>query len=84
MSALTKSDTLDTLGLPQGDHWVRFHVENDLISFEVAGSSQDAKSTPAKPRRTPTGFVEKWGGSVRKLEDPNDTRLTHINEKHLR
>lgn len=84
MNTLTKTDTIDTLGLPQGDHWVRFHVEKDVISFEVAGSSPVRATTAAAPLRMPTGFVEKWGGSVMKLDDPGDSWLTHINEKHLR
>lgn len=35
-------------------------------------------------RQIATGFVQKWGGSTRKIVDENDSWLTHINEKHLR
>lgn len=82
MATLTKSSTLGTLGLPDGDHWVKFHVEQDTISFEIAGSGTPAAATNSK--KQPTGFVEKWGGCAVKLEDPKDAWLTHINEKHLR
>lgn len=32
----------------------------------------------------PTGFLKRWGGTMRKIEDPADPRLTRINRKHLR
>jgi len=86
MNTLTKSAPLGTLGLPSGDHWVRFHVEGDSISFEVAASVPQAGAVPvetAGPRK-PTGFVQKWGGSVKKIVDESDAWLTHINDKHLR
>lgn len=72
---------LGTLGLSSGDHWVRFHVEGDAISYEVAAS---APSEVASPAEKATGFVQKWGGSARRLDDPADAWLTHINDKHLR
>lgn len=79
MNTLTKSTPLGTLGLPAGDHWVKFHVEGDLISFEVA------KSVPEPtPSKAATGFVQKWGASSLKMEDESDSWLSHINEKHLR
>ena len=77
MNTVAKSAPLGTLGLPVGDHLVRFHVEADVISFEIA----DSEPTMKKP---PTGFVRRWGGSVRKIEDAGDAWLTHINDKHLR
>ncbi len=82
MDTLTKSAPLGTLGLSSGDHWVRFHVDGDLISFEVAASATQpvASQKPGKP----TGFVQKWGGSTRKVEDEGDAWLSHINDKHLR
>lgn len=42
------------------------------------------KALPPPGARQPTGFLRKWGGTVRKIEDASDARLTHINEKHLR
>jgi hypothetical protein len=80
MNTLTKSAPLGTLGLPAGDHWVKFHVEDDTISFEVTASVPMAAATQMKP----TGFVQKWGGSVTKIEDESDAWLSHINSKHLR
>lgn len=43
-----------------------------------------AKGLPSQARRQPTGFLKKWGGTIRKIDDPTDARLTHTNEKHLR
>lgn len=82
MNTLTTSAPLGTLGLPSGDHWVRFHIEGDSISFEVA--SAVPQQTDEMPLRKPTGFVQRWGGSVKKAENTGDAWLTHINEKHLR
>lgn len=88
MNTVTKSTPIGSLGLGQGDHWVHFHVEKEDISFELCGSApavgQAQQAAPLKPARKPTGFVEKWGSSAVKLEDPKDAWLTHINEKHLR
>lgn len=82
MNTLTKDDSIATLGLPEGDHWVKFHVEEDTISFEVAASSPIPPSLTGK--RPPTGFVGRWSGTARKVEDASDAWLSHINEKHLR
>jgi hypothetical protein len=82
MNTLTKSDPLGNLGLPAGDHWVKFHVEDDTISFEVAASVP--KSAPTTEREVPSGFVQNWAGTVRKVEDAGDAWLSHINDKHLR
>ncbi len=79
---LTTSTPLGTLGLASGDHWVKFHVEGDAISFVVAASVP--ASAAAALSKKPTGFVQKWGGSARRIDDPNDAWLTHINDKHLR
>lgn len=83
MTTVNKNAALGSLGLPSGDHWVKFHVEGDVISFEVA-ASKAAASEPAPRKRKPTGFVELWGGTARKIEDASDEWLTRINEKHLR
>lgn len=86
MNTLTKSAPLGTLGLSSGDHWVHFHVEGDSLSYVVAASVPEITASAAASRgpRKPTGFVKKWGGSARKIEDAADTWLTHINDKHLR
>jgi len=83
MPTLTKSATLDTLGLSVGDHLVRFHVEEQVISFEIAASVPPAVSPGAAGKRQPTGFVQKWGGTARKIDDSEDAWLAHINDKHL-
>ena len=84
MPTLAKSATLGTLGLPAGDHLVHFHVEADTISFEVATSQPASEGTVGQAKRQPTGFLRKWGGTVRKIEDDTDAWLTRINDKHLR
>jgi hypothetical protein len=85
VNAVPKSTSLSALELPNGDHWVHFHVEEDTISFEVASATgpsldRSAESGPIEP----TGFVQRWGGSARKIEDSADPWLRHLNEKHLR
>ncbi len=82
MNTLAKSEPLATLGLPPGDHLVKFHVEEETISFEVAATTP--KGVPSSFARKPTDFVQKWGGSARKLDDADDAWLGRINEKHLR
>ena len=82
MSTHSKSEPLGSLGLPSGDHWVRFHVEGDSITFEVAASAP--KTHGVTVTKKPTGFVQKWGGSAQKITDSTDPWLTHINDKHLR
>jgi hypothetical protein len=82
VSVLTKKASLGTLGLPAGDHWVKFRVEGDLISFELADTLPP--SAPFPGGRNPTGFIKKWGGTAKKVEDSGDAWLSHINEKHLR
>ncbi len=82
MHSVPKSASLAELALPNGDHWVHFRVEGDLISYEVAGSPSGGEAEPM-PRRA-VGFVQKWGESALRVEDAADSWLTHINEKHLR
>lgn len=81
MNTIPKSAPVETLGLPRGDHWVRFHVEGDSISFQVAASLPPCGQPVQKK---PTGFVRKWGGSVKKMDADGDEWLEHINRKHLR
>lgn len=82
VNTLPKSASLGSLGLPRGDHWVRFHVEEESISFELEPPFAEMKE-PA-PARKSTSFVQRWGGTARKIADETDPWLTHINEKHLR
>jgi hypothetical protein len=83
MKTLAASAPIKTLGLPSGDHWVRFHVEGDVISYDLTTSLPLAADKKA-PKRKPTGFVKRWSGCMKKVEDPADPWLAHINEKHLR
>lgn len=80
VQTIEKTAPIDSLGLDPGDHWVKFHVEQDSISFEIAESTPEVEQSP----RPPTGFVDEWSGTGRKLEDESDAWLSHINEKHLR
>lgn len=83
MTTLSKEADIGSLGLPTGEHWVKFHVEGDAISFEVAASKVSQPASETREHK-PTGFVDRWGGTARKIEDSSDGWLTHINEKHLR
>lgn len=81
MQTFSTDASLGHLGLSEGDHWVRMHVEKSSISVEVAGSVSHLERDQA---RQAVGFVEKWGGSARRLVSGDDPWLAHINEKHLR
>jgi hypothetical protein len=83
MITVSKSTPVGSLGLEPGDHLVRVHVGKETISFEVEEESPGIESGTRASRRNPTGFLKRWGGTARKIEDPADVRLTHINEKHL-
>jgi hypothetical protein len=83
VNTLTKSTPLGTLGLTSGEHWVRFCVEEDSISFEIAASLPKKLEREVSTSKQPTHFVQKWGGSLKKIEDSKDSWLTHINDKHL-
>ncbi len=83
MTTLTKSSPLGTLGLPVGDHLVRFHVEAEVISFEIAASTPLPQQQPDQ-KKIPTGFVSLWGSKITKEEATDDAWLAHINDKHLR
>ena len=90
MNILTKSTPIGTLGLPSGDHWVKFHVEDDSISFEVASSlpRQAAESRASSGQASAArSFVEKWSGRGQLLSESemaNDDRLAALTAKHLR
>ena len=86
MNTLAKSEPLGTLGLPPGDHWVKFHVEEDTISFEVAASIA-AQDDPASRQAAASSFVQKWSGKGQLLpaaETDDDDRLSALTAKHLR
>lgn len=86
MNTLAKSDPLGTLGLPLGDHWVKFHVEEDSISYEVA-DSQPLIYPTAGASDAAMAFVRKWSGQGALLsgtEISEDPRLAELTEKHLR
>ena len=82
MTTVAKSTPIGSVGLSQGKHLVRVHVGEETVSFEVESSAASDGARPAP--RQPTGFVEKWSGTARKVVDPADAWLTHLNEKHLR
>ncbi|MBP7951258.1 MAG: hypothetical protein KA004_16530 [Verrucomicrobiales bacterium] len=90
MNTLTKSSPLGTLGLTSGDHWVRFHVEDDAISFEVAASlPAQAPASPVPSRRATAArsFVARWSGQGRLLSEAeigDDERLAALTAKHVR
>ena len=81
MSTILEADETGTLHLPAamlphpGPHR-RYRV--------AAGNGQVVVDEPISEPRKPTGFVQKWGGSAKKVVDEKDAWLTHINEKHLR
>jgi len=86
MNTLAKSDPLGTLGLPPGDHWVRFHVEEDTISYEVAVSPPEHSLVASVPDAA-LAFVRKWSGQGNLLSEPEmseDARLAELTAKHLR
>lgn len=86
MNTLAKSDPLGTLGLPPGDHWVKFHVEEDTISHEVAVSPPRPPSGKSSPDAA-LAFVRKWSGQGNLLSEPEiseDARLAELTAKHLR
>jgi hypothetical protein len=84
MPTIAKTATLDALGLSTGDHVVRFHVEADVISFEIAASRSPLEGSPPAGRRKSTGFLRRWGSTALKLEGPSDPWLTHINDETSR
>lgn len=78
VTVLSKSAPIESLGLSPGVHHLKVVVAEDTVAFEL----EDVKvEMPSSHRKT--GFVAKWSGSARKVEDPVDNWLTHINEKHL-
>jgi hypothetical protein len=84
LNKLSKGASLGASDLPDGDHWVRFDVEEDSISYEVEASWPRSAVKTAEAVKRPSDFVRKLGGSIRKEESAGDAWLLHINEKHLR
>lgn len=82
MITVAKSTPIGSLGLSPGDHLVRVHVGQDTVSLEIETPGTVAPESPTAHRQA-TGFLSKWGGTARKMADPSDDWLTHINEKHL-
>lgn len=66
MNKLPKGASLDTLELPDGDHWVGFHVEEDSISYEVEASRPRSAVKTAEAVKRPVDFVRKWGARFEK------------------
>ena len=73
VNTLPKSASLGSLGLLRGDHWVRFHVEEESISFELEPPSDEMEESA--PARKSTSFVQRWGGTARKIADETDPWL---------
>ena len=70
------------------DH-VELHEGEELDLRAVARNgtlviTRVLRSRMPSPPATALGalFSDKWGGSMRKIIDPDDARLTAINEKH--
>lgn len=80
MTVLLKSAPIESLGLSPGVHHLKVVVADDTVSFELEGPA----AGEGPELRKGSGFVAAWGGSARKVENPADEWLTHINEKHLR
>jgi hypothetical protein len=70
MATLAASTPLGTLGLASGDHWVKFHVEGDAISFEVTASMPE-NGAAALPKKNPLGLFKNGasphGGSLTQM-----------------
>lgn len=79
MTVLSKNALIEELGLAPGVHHLKVVVAGDTVAFEL----EDAAAETPFPRGK-TGFVAKWSGSARKVENPADEWFTHINEKHLK
>jgi hypothetical protein len=87
MNRLAKSAPLGTLGLPVGDHWVKFHVEDDTISYEVTASLlKDEAAAQTSQAEATQAFVQKWSGKGRLVpesEMADDARLAALTAKHV-
>jgi hypothetical protein len=80
MNVVAKSSSIASLGLGRGVHWLKVVVADDTVAYEVTTPFD----VPAPEPRQSTGFVEKWGGTARKMDVSDDVWLDHINQKHLR
>jgi hypothetical protein len=52
-----------------------------LVITRVMSAGRLSKAVKAPEKLT---FTQKWGGTMSKIEDPDDFFLTHINEKHVK
>ena len=81
MSTILEADETGALHLPAamlphpGPHR-RYRV--------AAGNGQVVVDEATAEPRKATGFVQKWGGSAKRVVDESDAWLTRINAKHLR
>ena len=77
---------MGNLGLSEGDHWVKFHVRGDEVSFEVSASVPAGKNEEAEKHRNALQFIQKWSGKgsvINVAETRDDPRLAALTEKHL-
>ena len=82
MTIVEKSLPLATLGLHDGDALLGFDIQRGKIVLRVV-VREDLPPASAPEAGRPL-FSERWGGAMRKIEDPADAWLTHINEKHVK
>jgi len=80
MTLLKKDSPIESLGLGPGVHWLKVVVAGDTVAYELTSKPPHA----APVQRQGTGFVRKWSGTARKIENSDDEWLSHINAKHLR
>ena len=80
MTVVSKSASLESLGLGPGTHTLKVVVAGETVAFEVEAPA----TRPSPVLRQGTGFVQTWSGTARKMDDPGDEWLERINRKHLR
>lgn len=80
MNVISKSASIESLGLSPGVHRLRVVVSEETVTYEL--ETVDLPSVPS-PRKG-TGFIRRWSGTTRKVDIPGDERVAHINAKHLR
>ena len=83
---ITTATLPDNFQLREGEEF-DFHavaVNGGLVVTRVIRSQPaPPEDQPGRPAHAP-GFAAKWGRSMAKVENQNDTLLTHINEKHVK
>lgn len=81
---MTTTATLpDDLELHEGDEFLLRAVAKNgaLIVTRVIRSAPDPLREKAPEK---SSFTSKWGSSMAKITDPEDTVLSHINAKHVK